>query len=1428
MICLALIVLPHVGAFQTFLGREVSKALAEKLNTEVTVGKIQLGLPNEAIINDVSILDQHRQPLLDATRLAAQIELMPLIQQGKIVIDALDLYAVNANLYRNSADEDFNFKFFIDAFASKDTTHTPLDLAIRDIKIKNSNIRFRDCDMDVAAKDFDALLVLNHLTDDSLDAELKKLSCKVTSKAMKLDGFEISNLASRVKLADNNNLQLTGFILRLPKTSLNLTAANYSLDTKSYSAEIGKSYVSTRDVEPFVDKIKGLNRKLNFSGKVSGVGSDVNIEELNVLTDDGGLLLEIRNNTLRTLDASASTIGDVMRIVVGNEIEQITQLGDISYRGLLKNESGNVVFDGNLETSLGILDLDGEVDKVGFDVTVSTPAFDLNAIIGGENDFGNVAIDNLHANGKLDLSQINVKGLVKSFDYNGYSYSNINVDGSMSNGNVDGTIAINDPNGGADLALKSTIGGSSNAIDVTGSVKDFNPNAMRLTSDFAGTNFTTDIQASINGRNLDDIIGDITISNFIMKSPKDEIVVDNLSLSSKMENGQRLVSLSSDFAQMDIKGKFDVTTLAGDIIYAVKSRLPSIPGLPDTKSDNTNQYSFDISVKSTDILKKFVDLPLELTSPMNINGVVDGAAKQMNIDVFLPKFALNDSEYKDGEIIISTPDEKMLCKVFVSKLLDNDEYYNINVDAEAVDNMLNTKIVWENPYNSTFRGRLNAETEFFKDENGKAAMNVDIDNSEVVFKEAVWKIAPSSVKWAGNKLNVDNFVLQHEAQYLKISGIASDSKQDSLTVDLRDVNVENILNAVNFHSVEFAGLATGNATIKSAFNNPDANAKICVNNFLFQYGALGVLNADVEWNKQEKQIDIDAFIEDDEHGTIKVDGYVSPSKGYIDLLLLPTNVNIDFLHSFIGGVMDRVEGRGSGHLNVVGPLSTVQLVGAMSPYAKLHVRALNTEYEVRGDSIYFVPDDILFKDVKAYDRYGNFAVCNGGVHHKHLTRLTFDLGLHTDKLLAYETKTFGNDTFYGTVFTEGDVMMKGISGQVNIDGDVTPLEGTTFTYNAVVQNYLNTQEFITFRDKTKLNLATPLQPDLGGTTDEGKEIKTNLYCNFNINITPNVQLRLLMDDTSDDYIVLYGNGQVKANYYNKGSFGLYGLYTVDHGSYGVSIQNVIHKDFTFKEGGTITFVGEPYDAALNLQASHLVSGVSLSDLSIGNSFANNTIRVNCLMNITGTPEVPIVNFDLDMPTVNADEKQMIRSLIESEEDMNQQVMYLLGIGRFYTKATNNAGQTDANRDQTSLAMQSLLSGTVSSQLNNMLGQFLTNKNWNIGANIYTGVEGWNNAQYEGTVSGRMLNNRLLFNGQFGYRDNVKTANTSFIGDFELQYLLLPSGNLSVRAYNQANERYFTKSSLNTQGIGLLMKKDFTNLRDLFSRRKKTSGISSNQ
>ena len=85
------------------------------------------------------------------------------------------------------------------------------------------------------------------------------------------------------------------------------------------------------------------------------------------------------------------------------------------------------------------------------------------------------------------------------------------------------------------------------------------------------------------------------------------------------------------------------------------------------------------------------------------------------------------------------------------------------------------------------------------------------------------------------------------------------------------------------------------------------------------------------------------------------------------------------------------------------------------------------------------------------------------------------------------------------------------------------------------------------------------------------------------------------------------------------------------------------------------------------------------------------------------------------------------------------------------------------------------------------------------------------------LSSQLLNNRLLFNGNFGYKNNA-TQKNAFIGEFDLEYKLNRSGDIRLKAYNHMNDMYqYLKQALTTQGVGIIFKKDFSDLSDLFRR-----------
>ena len=146
------------------------------------------------------------------------------------------------------------------------------------------------------------------------------------------------------------------------------------------------------------------------------------------------------------------------------------------------------------------------------------------------------------------------------------------------------------------------------------------------------------------------------------------------------------------------------------------------------------------------------------------------------------------------------------------------------------------------------------------------------------------------------------------------------------------------------------------------------------------------------------------------------------------------------------------------------------------------------------------------------------------------------------------------------------------------------------------------------------------------------------------------------------------------------------------------------------------------------------------------------------MNVSGDVRRPDLNFDIAFPTLTQDVDRRVRSIISTNDMMNRQIIYLLALNRFYTPDFMNMGQSRNNE------LVSVASSTLSSQLGNILGQL--SENWNISPNFRSEKGDFSDMEVELALSSQLLNNRLIFNGNFGYRDNTVNNNT-FIGDFDL-------------------------------------------------------------
>ena len=1409
---LLLIVLMHLPSVQTCLGKEVAEALADKFGTKVEVGKVNLGFFNRIIIDDVMMYDQQGDSLIYASRLSAKIDYMA-ATQGKISVSSAQIFGLRANLYRQTAKSPANFQFVLDSLASKDTTqHKPLDLHIGSLIIRRGAIAYNQRDVaprsgvfspqHIRVSELSSHILLNHVTDNSIDLLLKKLSFKDES------GFKLQSLHFKLQ-AYRQKATLKEFRLLMPRSELVLDdlKATYRFEGKRFIPEslrfeggIQQSKITFADVASLVPALRHFDDAVFVSSRFSGTAKSISVPSLNLRTSSGSINLQARgsyshasshpawNADIANLNLSPAGV-EFLAENLGSKVKipkEIQRLGTIHLTGKAKGYEKVLSAKGNIETDAGNISLQAVKNDDYIKASVDTRGVNLGRIL--DNRKLGTVVARIDAHGTM--KHIFAKGNIARFDYGNYNFHNIDIDGDYDMKILRGTASIADPN--VNLSVKGDYHLGSRLYALDAAINHLRPTVLG------------------------------------MKMHDPSYSLDNISISANNKGKEGHLDIEAPFVSLYARGQYDLTTIYGSIMRLVADKLPTIPGISKHAAKGYNDFTLQANITSAEVLQRMFGLPLSLNLPVHINGNISDAEKNVNLYINAPNFNWDGSAFHDANIELNTIGDSLRMEARISQGLPYEKAPLYRLRATAADNNLSTLLYYANQSSKLpITGKIDARTQFFTSDNGASGVHVTVNPSEIMLGEKKWLLNPADIIYRKNELTVDMLNFSHGDQHIIINGKATPQATDSIVADLKDVDVAYILNLVNFHSVDFAGKASGKAVVKSIFQTPEAYANLDVKDFVFENGPLGTLHAKAAYDNQEGQINIDATAEDGpEHLTV-INGYVSPKRNYIDLGIEAHNTSLKFMENFCGSFLNNVEAWCKGKLNVVGDLKNINLVGDVVAHGRMHMKQLGTDYTFNHLRAHAIPDDIQFEGDSIYDshyngKHSHFALIRGGIHHKHLTRLSYDLDIDANNFLGFDTHEFGDDTFYGTVFATGTVGIHGKSGETIIDIDATPEPHSIFVYNVASPDAISAGSFIHWNDATPY-IYRPYSPDSDKDKkkDSNSDFSSDMRINFLVNTNPNLTLKLMMDDQTGDYITLNGNGVIRANYYNKGGLDMFGNYVVDHGQYKLTIQNIIKKDFDFQPGGTIAFGGDPYNAPLNLQAKYTVNGVPLSDLNIGRSFSSNNIRVDCLMDITGTPGAPKVDFSMDLPTVNSDAKQMIYTVINSQEEMNQQVLYLLGIGRFYTQTKNNQTSEDASQQsQTSLAMQSLLSGTISQQINNVLSSFVNSSNWNFGANISTGNEGFNNAEYEGILSGRLLNNRLLFNGQFGYRDNAN-ATQSFIGDFDLRYLIFPNGNLSIHVYNQTNDRYFTRNSLNTQGVGLIMKKDFFNLRDLLGIKKKS-------
>ena len=1425
----------------------MASQLEAKLQTELSIGRINMGMLNRIIIEDLYVQDQNQLDLLKVARLSARFDIWELLK-GKISINSVQLFGFDLKLNKKSAADELNMQFIIDAFSTpKSDEPTHINLRVNSLLVRRGKLSFDVLDAPTTQGKFNAQhlqfnniianISLKALQNDSINAAIKRLSVTEAS------GLELNKLALKV-VGNREQMQLQNFEINLPQSKLEIDTINLNYagiesfdqfaDEVEFSLQTLPSHISLGDLSAFVPGFKNFKERVDFGLELKGTLNHLVFPKIYVNADEhlyiqGSANMDGLSNPqeayLFTKLARLSIDQEGMAFLIRNFSESFSgippilqRLETIAFNGELSGYFNDFVTYGVLRSKAGTVrtDIKFTSDKqkgLSYSGRLRSEKFNLN-ILTGNPDFGHIDF-NIDVEGKRSHNQhypnVKLLGEIGHFDFRGYNYDIMTIDGLYKNGGFDGQFLLDDENALVSLIGSFNLTQAIPEFNFKASIERFRPYPLHISKRDKDAVFSVDVIADFTGSSIDQLNGEININDLKYDTSNLNYTLDNFKVKAEHSQQENKLIIDSNFMKAKINGQYSYKTLWGSIYSISKKYLPSLTSSLKEPRKSKNNFSFELELMDTQILTHFLNIPFQTYTDSKLSGYFNDEDEKVHIEGYFPRLRYGNSFYESAMVLFENPTDELIAQIRFTQQKKSGAV-NVALLAAAKDDKINTSLDWGNDGIQTYSGKFNsiAHFEIIRKENRKRFLQTDIEikPSDIILNDTTWQIHPSSIHIGDQLVEVNNFLFSNELQFAQLNGKISALPEDTLALELNDIDLGYVFDLTGISSdVDFKGKTTGYATASQLFSEPQMQTNLHVNNFTFNNGTLGDMGIYGYWDNEHKGIFLDADMNENDLGLTSVTGFIYPiaPNGGLDLTIAAKGTNIKFLEEYMKGIATDVNGRAYGSVRLHGPFKGLNLEGDLLTDASLRIGILNTSFAL-NDSLRFTSNGISFKDIQLTDPETQSGKLNGELKYQHFKNLSYHFDINAYNLLVMNTHETPDMPFFGKIYASGNTTISGNQAGLNVNAAVRTDRNTQFTFITNATASAASNQFIHFNDVTphrhyQDTVYMGLEEHMM-TQNEKDAIDSNIDIRLNLQIdaTPNASIKIIIDPVAGDYMTATGNGNIRLDYYNKGDVRLFGNYEITRGLYKFSLQEVIRKDFTIKQGSNITFNGNPRDAVLDIRTQYTVNSVSLNDLIPQESLITSQphIKVNCLMNLTGQLTNPNITFNLDLPSERDEVRTLVRNYISTEEQMNMQVLYLLGIGKFYT--------TD-NGNQSSDMMSSVLSSTLSGQLNNLLSQMINNNNWSIGTNVSTGNKGWTDVEVEGMLSAQLLNNRLLINGNLGYRENPLT-NSNFIGDFEAELLLNPTGNIRLRAYSKTNDRYLTRANLTTQGIGIMFRRDF--------------------
>lgn len=1456
----------RTNSFQNFLADETASYFSSELQAKIEIDQIDIVFFDRVNIEGLFLEDQRGDTLGFIESLDVNIGRFD-IQDKYFYLDKVSIDQPKFYLKKHLGDTVLNLKFLTDYFTKKekDTTKANFDFRIEEVALINGDFKLWDENKALKEDGMD----FSHLSLSQLNTSFKSFRLDADSIFVEIEGlsvkercgFVLDQLNAGVKVSPAG-VELANVCIETPNSSI----TTYKLDmmTKSYQSyrnyinevvydsKLETSTIALIDIAYFAPILGGSDERVVLSSSVKGSVRKMEFRDIDLKL---GTKTELRgafdmpdfedmdnSNLFVSIDRLITDFDDLEQLQIptkflkeplkfSNEIKRIGKLDltNVSLSGDVKKfkvdaEKINTSL-GNLGFRKGITFIWDEPSKQYVFGKVKNEFseffvedFDLGRFL-GNSKFGKLS-GNLNVSGKgLDPKNLDVDlgGKITSFDFNGYSYSGLTLNGGhLSNDKFSGKLDINDPN--LEMSFDGLIGFSGNEK------ADFNLDVAHANLSKLGFSNRDSLDVSFKSKmnikhfHPDKIDGRVAFYDILLKDGESQFVSDSLVLDIERGKEKDIVDVQSDLFNGQLEGKFYTKTLAETMKHQVSSVFPTFYTFVkqiNEKEESDFKYHIIFSEKVNDLFDVFVP-SLKLSSNSKILGNYHSDQDEFDLFILADTVIYSDIVFEGIDFYNQVGDSALFIDNMISKIHVNDSlsFRDISLSSIGKRDTLKSILKWGSLLDVTSNPGLIHFNASIQDE---GVYGVDLGNSYFHLKEHKWNVSKDSrVRLIKDVLTFDNVMFSHEDQFVSIDGNLSKRLEDKSIVTISNFNLADV-NSLFGGSMDVRGMLNGCATIASPTEEMYLTGEFDAGGLQIDDYLLGDLFLKQNWDNDSNKFELSGRLIKEDYERFNFNGnyFTKRKKDQLDAKLNFDYTDISFVNSLLpGDDIQNIRGMLAGSFRVHGALSNLVIDGDIDLHGgNVKVDMLGANFGVSG-KIHSDKYGFTMDKMPLIDEEGNAGYLYGAIFHEHFKDWNFNVdvnieedyfspipgsyGMHEplNKFMLMNASFEPGAPFYGKAYGTGRINVFGYANNMEFDIAIKTQEGTDFYLPIFNSGDLEKDDFITFIDKDSLNNQEEDELDLSG-----------ISLNLGFEVNEDAKVHILLDEEGNNKLDAIGNGYVEIGVDQLGDLSMIGDYFVTDGTCNLNLSSIIKKDFRLQQGGTVSWSGDPYNAILDVQADYITQAniyeASPSLLEeTGHSLKND---VHCALKLEESLLAPKIRFGINSPKANDNAKSILSRIESDNDELNRQFFSLLLLNKFQP----------IDGDLTTGGTTGAIGDIVSSQINSMLDNISDDFKLGVGINSKDLHSGDYTIDSEFNLD---PDKRLTLKTSFGYSNSLVGGEnvSSLIGDIVLEYKLNKQGSFRVNVFNESNDNQVIqdkKLGSFTQGAGLYYTESFNGAHD---------------